>query len=251
MDKADVLWSHEAGHPERKINGFKFRLQSKLVTRYFIQGPAYLVDIRYLESTWGFPGCFSYAQDYLDFEIYVTFLEDVATSVGMSLVAVFLVLLFITGNVRITFMVTLSIIMVDAYLYALLYYWNLTFNTIVLINIVVALGLSVDYSAHIAHTYLLTKAPNNDYFRGNPARKRHYKARIAISQMGSSVFHGGFSTLLAISALAPSSSYVFVVFFKLWVGIIIFGMASGFFLLPIIFSFIGPYEEDEPKSSKN
>lgn len=176
---------------------------------------------------------------------------DVANSVGMSVAAVLLVLLFITGNVQVTLMVTFAIILVDAYLYALLYYWNLTFNTIVLINIVVAIGLSVDYSAHIAHTYLLTKAPNNAYFRGNPSRKRLFKAKIAISQMGSSVFHGGFSTLLAILALGPSSSYVFVVFFKLWVGIIIFGMCSGFFLLPIMFTFIGPYEEDEPvKSNK-
>ena len=176
-------------------------------------------------------------------------MQDVATSVGMSVVAVLLVLLFITGNFQVTLLVTASIILVDAYLYAMLYYWNLTFNTIVLINIVIAIGLSVDYSAHIAHTYLLTRAPNNAYFRGNPSRKRLFKAKIAISQMGSSVFHGGFSTLLAILALGPSSSYVFVVFFKLWVGIIIFGMCSGFFLLPIIFSFIGPYEADEEAKS--
>lgn len=180
----------------------------------------------------------------------MSFLTDVANSVGMSVMAVLLVLLFITGNLPVTILVTLSIVLVDVYLYALIFYWNLTFNTIVLINIVIAIGLSVDYSAHIAHTYLLTKPPNNAYFRGNPARKRLFKAKIAISQMGSSVFHGGFSTLLAILALGGSSSYVFVVFFKLWVGIIIFGMASGFFLLPVVFSFIGPYEEDEPPKEK-
>ena len=178
-------------------------------------------------------------------------MQNVATSVGFSVVAVLLVLLFITGNFAVTILVTLSIILVDVYLYALLYYWGLTFNTIVLINIIIALGLSVDYSAHIAHTYLLTRPPQTAYFHNSPKRKRLFKAKIAISQMGSSVFHGGFSTLLAILALGGSSSYVFVVFFKLWVGIIIFGMSSGFFLLPIVFSFIGPYEEDEePETNK-
>jgi len=58
--------------------------------------------------------------------------------------------------------------------------------------------------------------------------------------MGSSVFHGGFSTFLAILVLAPGKTYVFVVFFRIWVGIIVFGMANGFFLLPVILSFIGP-----------
>ena len=57
--------------------------------------------------------------------------------------------------------------------------------------------------------------------------------------MGSSVFHGGFSTFLAIVTLAPSKTYIFVVFFRLWFGIIIFGMANGFMLLPVILSFIG------------
>ena len=68
--------------------------------------------------------------------------------------------------------------------------------------------------------------------------------------MGSSVFHGGFSTFLAISALGNSQSYIFVVFFKMWVGIILFGMSNGFLLLPVILSYIGPVEPDEPKVPK-
>ena len=170
-------------------------------------------------------------------------------SCGLSILAVFLVLIFITGNLKVTTLVTLSIILVDVYLLALIHYWGLTFNTIVVINIVVAIGLSVDYSAHIAHSYLTARPPNNTYYRGRKDRKRLYKARLALSQMGSSVFHGGFSTLLAISTLGASSSYVFVVFFKLWVGIITFGMSNGFFLLPVILSFIGPVEEDKPQTN--
>ena len=61
--------------------------------------------------------------------------------------------------------------------------------------------------------------------------------------MGSSVFHGGFSTFLAIVTLAPAKTYIFLVFFRLWFGIIIFGMANGFMLLPVILSFIGQTED--------
>ena len=57
--------------------------------------------------------------------------------------------------------------------------------------------------------------------------------------MGSSVFHGGFSTFLAIVVMGPSQTYVFVVFFRLWFGIIFFGMANGFIFLPVILTFIG------------
>ena len=58
--------------------------------------------------------------------------------------------------------------------------------------------------------------------------------------MGSSVFHGGVSTFLAICVLGFSKSYVFIIFFRLWVGIIVFGMANGFLLLPVVLSIIGP-----------
>merc|ERR1712166_863118 len=51
------------------------------------------------------------------------------------------------------------------------------------------------------------------------------------------------STFLAIITLSPSKSYVFIVFFRAWFGIIIFGMANGFILLPVMLSFVGPTED--------
>ena len=60
--------------------------------------------------------------------------------------------------------------------------------------------------------------------------------------MGSSVFHGGFSTIIALAVLAPASTYIFVVFYRLWTGILLFGMANGFFLLPVILSYVGPLD---------
>ena len=78
---------------------------------------------------------------------------------------------------------------------------------------------------------------------------------MALRNMGSSVFHGGFSTFVAISVLAPAKTYIFVVFYRMWFGIILIGMANGFLLLPVIMSFIGPtktagshsHDEDETK----
>ena len=68
--------------------------------------------------------------------------------------------------------------------------------------------------------------------------------------MGSSVFHGGFSTFLAIILTAPSKSYVFIIFFRLWFSIILFGMTNGFMLLPVILTFIGPTYGPSKQSPK-
>jgi len=214
----------------------------KQIDTVAIQGVKYLEDIREIEQRVGLEGTYSYAVEMLDFEQYVVFTEETVVSCGLSIIAVLFVIIVITGSLFVTILVTFAVLLVDLFLVALIHYWGLTFNSVVVVNVVIAIGLAVDYSAHIAHTYLTIKAPKR--YKTNE-QKRLYKAKTAISQMGSSVFHGGFSTFIAISVLGFSKSYVFEVFFKLWVGIIIFGMSNGFFLLPVIFSYIGPVGESE------
>lgn len=208
----------------------------------------YLEDTRRIESDYGLEGTFSYSQDMLDYELYVVFKDETILSVGLSIMAVFFVVLFVTGSLPVTGLVCLAVLLVDYFLVALIHYWDLTFNSVVVVNIVIAIGLAVDYSAHISHTYLIIEPPSGM----SNAQKRVYKAHKALSSMGSSVFHGGFSTFLAIIALAGARSYIFEVFFRLWFGIIVFGMANGFLLLPVILSFAGPLNEpaEEDKAGK-
>jgi len=66
---------------------------------------------------------------------------------------IFVVLLLTTGSLSITLFVLLSVVLVILFLFSLLPFWDLTLNSITIINVILALGLSVDYSAHIAHSY--------------------------------------------------------------------------------------------------
>ena len=64
-------------------------------------------------------------------------------------------------------------------------------------------GLALDYSAHIGVTYVVTRAAD-----------RSKRTVDTINTMGTAVFNGGFSTLLAFLLVAFSDSYVFLTFFK-------------------------------------
>lgn len=64
-----------------------------------------------------------------------------------------MVLLLTTGSVTLSIFVLLCVGLVTFFLFALLPFWDLTLNSITIVNVVIALGLSVDYSAHIGHTY--------------------------------------------------------------------------------------------------
>ena len=71
-----------------------------------------------------------------------------------ALIAVFIVILITNGNIIMSIYVVLCIGLTDLDVLALSYYWGLTLNAVTVVNIVLAVGLAVDYSAHIAHSYL-------------------------------------------------------------------------------------------------
>ena len=120
-----------------------------------------MVDVRRLEDDYGPEGIYSYATEYLDFEQYVVFTYESVYSCALSIVAVIFVILFITASISVTVMVAMAVLLVDFFIVALVYYWNLNFNSIVVVQVVIAIGLAVDYSAHIAHTYLTVEPPEN------------------------------------------------------------------------------------------
>lgn len=83
-----------------------------------------------------------------------------------------------------------------------MYHWDLTINAVTTVMIVMSIGLSVDYSAHIAHMFMVQKG------------SRVERARAALNGIGVSVLNGGVSTFLAFVLLSGSKSYVFKSFFR-------------------------------------
>ena len=59
-------------------------------------------------------------------------------------------------------------------------------------------------------------------------------------EMGVPVFHGAFSTFLAIVMLSTAVSFSMRTFFKQFASVVIFGSFNALALLPCLLSFIGP-----------
>lgn len=211
-------------------------------------GPKYLDYLSDLLDK-GFDDTYAYNATILDYEQYVVLIKELILTIGLSFLAVTLVVSTITGSMPVTCLVMLSIVLVDLFLLSLIHFWDLTLNNIIVVQLVIGLGLSVDYAAHIAHTYLIVQVPKGVGIDSD-ADRRMYKARVAVSSMGSSVIHGGASTFMAVMVLSGAKSYIFVVFFKMWFGIVVFGMANGFILLPVILSLIGPLPNLDQKNEE-
>ena len=109
-----------------------------------------------------------------------------------------------------------------------MYFWGLSVDTIAAVLITIAMGLAVDYSAHIAHAFMTNHGTRNE------------RTAEALVEMGPAVLNGGFSTFLAFALLMTSASYIFKTFFKIFFLVVVFGLFHGLVFLPVVLSFIGP-----------
>jgi len=117
----------------------------------------------------------------------------------------------------------------------------LSIDTVTCIQLVLAIGLAVDYSAHIGHTFMTVTGTRNQ------------RTMKTLADIGPAVFNGGFSTLLAFILLVTSNSYVFDVFFRVNLLVVLLGLWNGMVLLPILLSFMGtaPYLSAQIKAMQN
>lgn len=105
---------------------------------------------------------------------------------------------------------------------------GLTFNTVTAISMVLAIGIAVDYSSHIAHSFLVLEGSKRE------------RARGALRHIGGEVIDGAFTTGLSIAVMGFAEHYVFKAFFKTFLTIVVAGLWHGLVLLPVVLSLIGP-----------
>ena len=89
----------------------------------------------------------------------MNFYEEFVLPLELSFIAVVTIILIITADLTATLLVAICILMTDLFLVGLVFYWGLSFNCIVVLQIILGIGTSVDYSAHIAYAYLIQGAP--------------------------------------------------------------------------------------------
>lgn len=115
--------------------------------------------MRDLERDYGLEGTFSFSVVYQDIEMWRTFTDEMTLCVSLSIIVILIIIFLITANPTITLLVGLCVLMVDTFLFGLIHYWRLSLNPILLVHIVVSVGISVDYSAHIGYAFLVEKVP--------------------------------------------------------------------------------------------
>lgn len=172
---------------------------------------------------------FPYSDKFLAVEGFKIISQELFRNVGLAIAAVGVIVLFTIASPGAAFVVTLNVAFCIIEILGFMYAVGIVIDSVSVINIVLAVGLSVDYSAHIGHCFMTKGGSNKDA-----------RATEALADIGASVLNGATSTFLAVAVLLFSSSYVFQTLSIQFALTVILGVAHGLILLPVMLSLVGP-----------
>ncbi|XP_071943753.1 patched domain-containing protein 3-like [Antedon mediterranea] len=160
---------------------------------------------------------------------YEAVLPNTIQNLGIAIAAMFVVALLLIPQPVCALWVTFSIISMEVGVVGLMSFWDVKLDSVSMINIILCIGFSVDFSAHIAYAFSVANgSTNND------------RAKEAFYALGMPIAQGACSTLLGIVVLTSSDVYIFRTFFKTLFLVMTLGVFHSLFVLPVLLMLFTP-----------
>ncbi|XP_036382087.1 NPC1-like intracellular cholesterol transporter 1 [Megalops cyprinoides] len=175
---------------------------------------------------------FPYTIPYVFYEQYLTIVPEGLFNISLCLLPTFVVCCILLGmDLRSGLLNLLTIIMITVDTVGVMTLWGIDYNAVSLINLVTAVGISVEFVSHLTRSFALSTLPT-----------RVDRAKEATANMGSAVFAGvAMTNLPGIVVLAfAKAQLIQIFFFRLNLVITLLGMVHGLIFLPVLLSFFGP-----------
>uniref|UniRef100_A0A915E557 Uncharacterized protein n=1 Tax=Ditylenchus dipsaci TaxID=166011 RepID=A0A915E557_9BILA len=164
-----------------------------------------------------------YADFFLFAEQYSAVLPGTLSSIVIAGVAVTLVSLLLIPEPMAAFWVSFSILSINLGVLGFMSMWSVRLDFISMVTIVMSIGFCVDFAAHLAHSFAKGKNVTSAQ-----------RLRNAMYTVGTPILQSGSSTILGVSFLASTETYIFRSFLKTIVLVIVLGVFHGLVVLPVL-----------------
>lgn len=190
---------------------------------------------------------FPYSKFYIFFDQYATIIQLTSTLLLCAVVAVFVLASLLLGSLLTGLVVSVTVIMIVVDIIGVMALFGVSLNAISLVNLIICVGIAVEFCAHIARAFMfpsksvMEKARNK--FRGRDAR-----VWASLVNVGGSVFSGiTLTKLLGVCVLAFTRSKIFeIYYFRIWLALVIFAATHALMFLPVALSLVGGDGESCP-----
>jgi len=160
-------------------------------------------------------------------------------NLALALMVVGIVSFTMLANFSLCLMVMACVMLTLVDLVGTLHFWDVTIDVISCVNIVLATGLCVDYSVHIAHAFSVAEGTRTE------------RTKTALVNLGPAILNGGVTTFLAVIILPFSQSHVFKTFFKIFGLTVLYGVFHGLVFLPALLSTFGPHGKSDKDTASD
>ncbi|RVE68465.1 hypothetical protein OJAV_G00092070 [Oryzias javanicus] len=175
---------------------------------------------------------FTYTLTNVFYEQYLTIVPEGLFNICMCLLPTFVVCCLLLGlDLRSGLLNLITIIMIVVDTVGVMTLWSIDYNAVSLINLVTAVGISVEFVSHMTRSFALSTKPT-----------RVERAADATANMGSAVFAGvAMTNLPGILVLAfAKAQLIQIFFFRLNLVITLLGLGHGLIFLPVLLTYFGP-----------
>ncbi|KAK8789990.1 hypothetical protein WA158_006770 [Blastocystis sp. Blastoise] len=180
---------------------------------------------------------FSYTDLYHYFEMIGVTFNQTIINILTSAFAVLLVLLLFFSIIP-ALITMLCVLFADISILSWIPQMNLDLNAITSVILVMSVGIAVDFSAHITHSFTHQQGTGLE------------RSKKTIQEMGRSLITSALTTFIGVFMLIFVPVPTNQMFFIMMSGVVLYGLLYGMILLPSLLSVINPGTEPKGKEIK-